>query len=163
MVALVQASSNLPAFILSLFAGALADNFSRRRVMFAGRCLMVMASAMLTAFVALGFVGPWMILGFSFQIACGGALNDPAWQASVGDIVDRRDVPAAVTLLSVGFNTVRTVGPALGGIRGSLVWAFGSLYRDHPHLSGPSCHHMALQVEGSLLPSSTRVDEDGDL
>ncbi|AMX95429.1 MULTISPECIES: MFS transporter [Mesorhizobium] len=122
MVALVQASSNLPAFILSVFAGALADNFSRRRVMFAGRCLMVLASAMLTAFVVLGFVDPWMILGFSFLIACGGALHDPAWQASVGDMVNRRDVPAAVTLLSVGFNTVRTVGPALGGI---VVASFG--------------------------------------
>ncbi|RWP86668.1 MAG: MFS transporter [Mesorhizobium sp.] len=124
MVALVQASSNLPAFILSVFAGALADNFSRRRVMFAGRCLMAVASAMLTALVAMGFVDPWMILGFSFLIACGGALNDPAWQASVGDMVERRDVPAAVTLLSVGFNTVRTVGPALGGI---VVASFGLL------------------------------------
>ncbi|MER9671217.1 MFS transporter [Mesorhizobium sp. M0203] len=124
MVALVPASSTLPAFILSVFAGALADNFSRRRVMFAGRCLMVIASAMLAVVVALGFVDPWMILGFSFLIACGGALNDPAWQASVGDMVDRRDVPAAVTLLSVGFNTVRTVGPALGGI---VVASFGLL------------------------------------
>ncbi|MFK0692111.1 MFS transporter [Mesorhizobium sp. IMUNJ 23033] len=122
MVALVPASSTLPAFILSVFVGAIADNFNRRKVMFAGRCIMVIASAMLTASVALGFVDPWMILGFSFLIACGGALNDPAWQASVGDIVDRRDVPAAVTLLSVGFNTVRTVGPALGGI---LVASFG--------------------------------------
>ncbi|RWL06442.1 MFS transporter [Mesorhizobium sp.] len=122
MVALVQASSNLPVFILSVFAGAIADNFNRRRVMFAGRCIMAIASAMLTASVALGFVDPWMILGFSFLSACGAALNDPAWQASVGDIVDRRDVPAAVTLLSVGFNTVRTLGPALGGI---VVASFG--------------------------------------
>ncbi|RWI83831.1 MAG: MFS transporter [Mesorhizobium sp.] len=122
MVALVQASSNLPVFLLAIFAGALADNFSRRRVMFAGRALMAIASAMLTAFVALGFVDPWMILGFSFLIGCGAALNDPAWQASVGDMVDRRDVPAAVTLLSVGYNTVRTVGPALGGI---VVASFG--------------------------------------
>ncbi|TIY00705.1 MAG: MFS transporter, partial [Mesorhizobium sp.] len=110
MVALVPASSTLPAFFLSVFVGAIADNYNRRRVMFAGRCIMAIASAMLTASVALGFVDPWMILGFSFLIACGGALNDPAWQASVGDIVDRRDIPAAVTLLSVGFNTVRTVG-----------------------------------------------------
>ncbi|RWQ26429.1 MFS transporter [Mesorhizobium sp.] len=124
MVALVQTSSYLPAFILSVFAGALADNFSRRRVMFAGRCIMAISSAMLTASVALGFADPWMILGFSFLIACGGALNDPAWQASVGDMVERRDVPAAVTLLSVGFNTVRTMGPALGGI---VVASFGLL------------------------------------
>ncbi|MER8798858.1 MFS transporter [Mesorhizobium sp. M0984] len=124
MVALVPASSTLPAFILSVFVGAIADNFNRRGVMLAGRCIMAISSAMLTASVALGFVDPWMILGFSFLIASGGALNDPAWQASVGDIVDRRDVPAAVTLLSVGFNTVRTVGPALGGI---VVALFGLL------------------------------------
>ncbi|MES0003430.1 MFS transporter [Mesorhizobium sp. M0051] len=122
MVALVQASATLPAFILSVFVGAIADNFSRRKVMFAGWCLMAIASAMLAASVALGFVDPWMILGFSFLIACGGAVNDSAWQASVGDIVGRRDVPAAVTLLTVGFNTVRTVGPALGGI---VVASFG--------------------------------------
>ncbi|BAB52606.1 MFS transporter [Mesorhizobium japonicum] len=122
MVALVQASATLPAFILSVFVGAIADNFSRRRVMFAGWCLMAIASAMLATSVALGFVAPWMILGFSFLIACGSAVNDPAWQASVGDIVDRRDVPAAVTLLTVGFNTVRTVGPALGGL---VVASFG--------------------------------------
>ncbi|RWK79822.1 MAG: MFS transporter [Mesorhizobium sp.] len=124
MVALVPASSTLPAFILSVFVGAIADNFNRRRVMFAGRCIMVIASAMLTASVALGFLDPLMILGFSFLIGCGAALNDPAWQASVGDILDRRDVPAAVALLSVGFNTVRTVGPALGGI---VVASFGLL------------------------------------
>ncbi|RWK66573.1 MFS transporter [Mesorhizobium sp.] len=124
MVALVQASSNLPAFILSVFVGAIADNFSRRRVMFAGRCLMVVASTMLTASVALGFLDPWMILGFSFLVASGAALHDPAWQASVGDIVGRREIPAAVTLLSVGFNTVRTVGPALGGI---VIASFGFL------------------------------------
>ncbi|WP_404295632.1 MFS transporter (plasmid) [Microvirga sp. RSM25] len=124
MVALVQASSYLPAFILSVFAGAIADNYSRRRVMVVGRGLMVIASAMLTLCVALGLVDPWMILGFTFLVGCGTALNDPAWQASVGDIVERREVPAAVTLLSVGFNTVRTVGPALGGL---VVASFGLL------------------------------------
>ncbi|WP_425375936.1 MFS transporter [Rhizobium jaguaris] len=116
MVALVQASSTLPTFILSVFAGAIADNFSRGRVMFSGRCLMILASAMLTALVALAFVDPWLILSCSFLLGCGAALNGPAWEASIGDIVDRRDLPAAITLTSVGFHTVRTVGPALGGI-----------------------------------------------
>ncbi|TGR16717.1 MFS transporter, partial [Mesorhizobium sp. M1C.F.Ca.ET.196.01.1.1] len=59
MVALVPASSTLPAFILSVFVGAIADNFNRRKVMFAGRCIMVIASAMLATSVALGFVDPW--------------------------------------------------------------------------------------------------------
>ena len=124
MVALVQAATNLPAFILSIFAGAIVDNFNRRRVMLIARSLMALTAATLTILVAIGLINPWIILFFSFLAGCCIAFNDPAWQASVGDIVDRKDLAAAVTLTSVGFNTVRSVGPALGGI---ILATFGPL------------------------------------
>ncbi|QEL25994.1 MFS transporter [Bosea sp. F3-2] len=124
MVALVQAATNLPAFILSIFAGAIVDNFNRRRVMLIARSLMALTAATLTVLVAVGLINPWIILFFSFLAGCCIAFNDPAWQASVGDIVDRDDLAAAVTLTSVGFNTVRSVGPALGGI---ILATFGPL------------------------------------
>ncbi|MCW0002275.1 MFS transporter [Pararhizobium sp. YC-54] len=124
MVALVQASSTLPAFFLAVFVGAIADNYSRRMVMIVGRSLMIAAAGMLTILMAFGFTDPWLILAFSFLDGCGIALSDPAWRASLGDILERRHLPAAVTLLNVGFNTVRSVGPALGGI---IVAAFGPL------------------------------------
>ena len=124
MVALVQAATNLPAFILSIFAGAIVDNFNRRKVMLVARSLMALTAATLTLLVALGLINPWIILFFSFLAGCCIAFNDPAWQASVGDIVDRKDLAAAVTLTSVGFNTVRSVGPALGGI---VLATFGPL------------------------------------
>ncbi|GLS40630.1 MFS transporter [Mesorhizobium tianshanense] len=66
--------------------------------------------------VGLGFVHPWLILALGFLAGCGFALTDPAWHASVGDILHKRDIPAAVTLMSVGYNIVRSVGPALGGV-----------------------------------------------
>ncbi|AYG64116.1 MFS transporter [Rhizobium jaguaris] len=116
MVALVQASSTLPSFFLSIFAGALTDSFSRRWVMLAGHFLIAMASITLAFSVAIGFVSPWLLLGLGFLAGCGFTLNDPAWHASVGDILEKRDIPAAVTLLSIGYNTARSVGPALGGI-----------------------------------------------
>ncbi|RWH92989.1 MAG: MFS transporter [Mesorhizobium sp.] len=116
MVALVQAASTLPVFFLSILAGAIADNFSRRRVMFAGHCLIALASTTLMISVGLGFVDPWLLLGLGFLAGCGFAVNDPAWHASVGDILHKRDIPAAVTLMSVGYNTVRSIGPALGGV-----------------------------------------------
>ncbi|MFC3320824.1 MFS transporter [Mesorhizobium newzealandense] len=116
MVALVQAASTLPAFFLSILAGAIADSFSRRGVMLAGHCLIALASTTLALAVGLGFVSPWLILGLGFLAGCGFALNDPAWHASVGDILEKREIPAAVTLMSVGYNIVRSVGPALGGV-----------------------------------------------
>ncbi|MBB5536273.1 MFS transporter [Rhizobium giardinii] len=124
MVALVQASSTLPAFFLAIIVGAIADNYSRRMVMIVGRSLMMAASAMLTILMAFGITDPWLILAFSFLDGCGIALSDPAWRASLGDMLERRHLPSAVTLLNVGFNTVRSVGPALGGI---IVAVFGPL------------------------------------
>lgn len=115
MVALVQASTTLPAFFLSIFAGAIADSYSRRSVMLAGLSLIALASIVLAVSACLGIVGPWLILGLGFLAGCGFALDDPAWHASVGDILDKRDIPAAVTLMSVGYNTTRSIGPALGG------------------------------------------------
>ncbi|OHV75257.1 MFS transporter [Ensifer sp. LCM 4579] len=116
MVALVQASSTLPAFFLSIPAGALADSFSRRGVMLTGHCLIALASMTLAISVALGVVTPWLMLGLGSLAGCGFALNGPAWHASVGDILEKRDVPAAVTLMSIGYNIVRSIGPALGGV-----------------------------------------------
>ncbi|CDX18235.1 putative TRANSMEMBRANE EFFLUX PROTEIN [Mesorhizobium plurifarium] len=124
MVALVQTSTTLPVFILSIFAGAIADNFSRRNVMTMGWCVIALSSTMLTALVGLGFYNPWMILAFSCLAGCGAAFTDPAWHASVGDILRKREVPAAVTLISVGYNAVRSIGPALGGV---VVASFGAL------------------------------------
>ncbi|MDW9924824.1 MFS transporter [Sinorhizobium meliloti] len=116
MVALVQAASTLPVLLLSILAGAIADIFSRRWVMFAGHCLLALASTTLMISVGAGFVSPWLILGLGFLAGCGFALNDPAWHASMGDILHKREIPAAVTLTSVGYNIVRSVGPALGGV-----------------------------------------------
>ncbi len=116
MVALVQTSIALPIMLFSLVSGALADSFDRRRVMLAAQCFMLAVSALLSICAYLGWLSPWLLLFFTFLIGCGTALNNPSWQASVGDMVPRTDLPAAVTLNSVGFNITRSVGPALGGV-----------------------------------------------
>ncbi len=123
MVALVQSSTALPIMLFSLVAGALADNFNRRSIMLAAQSFMLAVSVLLTVFAYLGWLNPWLLLTFTFLIGCGTALNNPSWQASVGDIVPRHILPAAVTLNSVGFNITRSLGPAIGG---AIVAAFGA-------------------------------------
>lgn len=116
MVALVQASTSLPIMLFSVAAGALADNFDRRRLMLSAQCFMLVVSIALTLCAWQGLITPWLLLTFTFLIGCGTALNNPAWQASVGDMVPREDLPAAVSLNSMGFNITRSVGPAIGGV-----------------------------------------------
>ncbi|MEJ6782394.1 MFS transporter [Aminobacter sp. Piv2-1] len=116
MVALVQASITLPIMLFSLASGALADSYDRRRVMLTAQCFMLAVSALLTLVAYFGLITPWLLLSFTFLIGCGTALNNPSWQASVGDMVPRPVMPAAVALNSMGFNMTRSVGPAIGGI-----------------------------------------------
>lgn len=115
MVALVQASTALPFMLLALLAGAVADNLDRRKVMLAAQFFMLAVSAMLALFAWQGWLTPWLLLLFTFLIGCGMAMNGPAWQASVGDIVQRSQLGPAVALNSMGFNIARSVGPGIGG------------------------------------------------
>ncbi len=115
MVALVQTSTALPIMLFSLVSGALADNYDRRRIMLTAQSAMLVVSVLLTVFAIMGWITPGLLLFFTFLIGCGTALNNPSWQASVGDMVPRTDLPDAVTLNSMGFNITRSVGPAIGG------------------------------------------------
>ncbi|KFL29080.1 hypothetical protein JP75_24165 [Devosia riboflavina] len=116
MVALVQASNTLPIMVFSIAAGALADNFDRRSVMLVAQSGMALVSLLLAVTAWMGLLNPWLLLMFTFLIGCGTALFNPSWQASMGDIVPREDLPGAVALNAMGFNMMRSVGPAVGGM-----------------------------------------------
>jgi MFS family permease len=128
MIALVQAGATIPIMLLGIFAGAIADNFDRRRVMLAAQSGMLVVSALLTLITYLGAITPLTLLFFTLAVGCGTALNGPAWQASVRLQVGPKDLPQAITLNTIAFNLARSVGPALGGLLVSLVgteFAFG--------------------------------------
>lgn len=116
LIALVQASNTLPIMLFALASGALADNFDRRTLLIGAQAFMAIVSALLAVAAWTGLMTPWLLLAFTFLIGMGQALYNPPWQASMGDLVPREDLPGAVTLNSVGFNLMRSVGPAAGGI-----------------------------------------------
>lgn len=116
LIALVPAATTLPIMLLSLWAGAVADNMDRRKVMIACQAAMLVVSAALAVTAWAGLITPWLLLAFTFALGCATAINGPAWQASVGDMVPRAILPSAVAMNSMGFNLARSVGPALGGV-----------------------------------------------
>lgn len=120
MVALVQASATIPILLLGVFAGAIADNFDRRRVMLAAQTGMLVVSGVLAALSWSGNIGPWSLLILTLMVGIGTAVNAPAWQASVRLQVAPRDLPQVISLNAISFNLARSVGPALGGILISL-------------------------------------------
>jgi MFS family permease len=120
LVALVQASIVIPMLFIGVFAGVLADNYDRRKVMLAANSGMAAISAMLAALAWLEVIEPWSLLLMTLLLGCGFAMNGPAWQASVRLQVPHEDLPQAISLNSIAFNMARSVGPAVGGVLLSL-------------------------------------------
>jgi MFS family permease len=120
LLALVQSSATMPILLFGIFAGAIADNFDRRRVMLAAQIGMLLASAGLAALTWADMITPYLLIFFTLAVGTGTALNSPAWQASVRQQVGLVDLPQAISLNSISFNLARTVGPALGGLMLSL-------------------------------------------
>ncbi|ODT61056.1 MULTISPECIES: MFS transporter [Paracoccus] len=116
LIALVQASNTLPIMLLAIGSGALADIFDRKALLMGSLLFMAAVSLALAVVAWSGGLTPWLLLGFTFLLGAGQAVYNPPWQASMGDLVDRKDLPAAVSLNSVGFNLMRSVGPAAGGL-----------------------------------------------
>lgn len=114
-VALVQAATSLPMFLLALPSGALADILDRRQFLIVTQVAMLVVSAALGIFVLMDLVTPWILLLFTFLAGAGAALTAPAWQAIVPQLVPREDLQPAVALNSIGVNISRAVGPALAG------------------------------------------------
>jgi MFS family permease len=126
MVSLVQTSNTLPMMVACFAAGVLADNFDRRKIMLVAQVFMLLVSALLTLLALYGLLTPWLLLGFTFLIGCGTALHYPSWLTSIGDIVEREDLPAAVSLNAMGVNITRSLGPAMGGAIVALAGAVAS-------------------------------------
>ena len=115
-VSLVQAATIVPTFLLALPAGALADIVDRRRYLIATQVWTMGAAVLLTALTYAGAIDATGLIALTFAIGIGSAMYQPAWGATVPEVVPRQDLVQAIALNGIGFNLARAVGPALGGI-----------------------------------------------
>ena len=116
LVALMQTATSLPAFLLSMPGGVLADLVDRRRLLLFTQGFMAVVATGLGALTLAGGVSAYGVLGFTFLLGMGAALNLPIWQSIVTELVPRPAVPAAITLNGVSNNIARAIGPAIGGL-----------------------------------------------
>ncbi len=122
LIAMVQTAINLPTVMFILLGGAIADNYDRRLVMILSQSAMLVSAALLATLTWGGLITPWSLLALTFLISAFGSFNNPAWHASVRDLLPRALINRAVALNSTSVNLARTAGPALGGL---IVAAFG--------------------------------------
>ena len=122
MVSYVRAAMAMPIVFLAIPAGVLADRVDRRRLLLATQLVLFATTATLAALTFAEAITPWTLLALTFVVGLGMVLHVPTWQASMPELVPRRQLPRAVALGSISFNLARALGPATGGL---LIATFG--------------------------------------
>src|SRR5271166_3891175 len=115
IVAMVQAATIMPVFLLALPGGALADIVDRRVFLIGTQVWTILAAIALAILTVAHAMTAFLLLALTFAIGIGAALTGPAWSAIVPELVPREDLVQAIALNGIGFNLTRAIGPALAG------------------------------------------------
>jgi MFS family permease len=106
----------VPIVVFSLIAGVVADAHDRRRLMLITQTAMAISAALLAWVAFAGVRAVWPIYALAATGAAFGTFDNPARQALIPTLVPAADLPNAISLNAIMFQTASVVGPAAGGV-----------------------------------------------
>lgn len=125
-VGLIAALNFLPVMLFSLFGGVVVDRFKKRSILYVTQTVQMGLAFVLGGLVLGGVVNEYHIAFLAFLLGCSSAVDMPARQTFVNDIVDRKYLASAISLNAGVFNAARAVGPAFAGLLISYVGVGGA-------------------------------------
>jgi MFS family permease len=123
MLGLVTAIQFLPAMLLSLYGGLLADRFSKRKLLILTNTGAGLSSVVLGLLVVSKSVELWHVFALALLLGVFTAIDSPIRVSFTSELVGKDDLANAVSLNSANFNVGRLVGPALSGY---LIYLYGT-------------------------------------
>ena len=115
-VGLIGLFQAIPLISLALFGGVFADRFNRRRLLLITQIGLALSSAALAIGTQLGMASVPFLYAMTAIGAAFSAIDGPARGSLTPSLVRRDQLPAAITLNQVLFQTAAIAGPAFAGI-----------------------------------------------
>ena len=107
----------IPLVPMALWGGSLADRFPKRSILVVTQSTMMVLALILSVLTWTGTVQVWHVMVLSVLLAAANALDIPARQAFIVEMVEgKEDLANAIGLNSAIFNGARAIGPALAGV-----------------------------------------------
>lgn len=113
---IVSALQFLPILLFGPMAGVLVDRYSKKTILYYTQTILLVLALILGVLVALGHIQLWMVYTLALALGLVSALDNPARQTFVLELVGERELSNAVTLSTAELNLGRVAGPALAGI-----------------------------------------------
>ena len=126
-VGITMALQFAPQFLLVPVTGLIADRFDRRKILMVTQSSLMVLGLALGLLLILGHAELWHLYGFALLLGLVNAVDTPARQTFVADLVSTSHMSNAVALNSASFNAARMIGPAVAGFLIVLVgsgWVF---------------------------------------
>jgi MFS family permease len=127
ILGLTTAARYGPILLLSPSAGLLVDRYRKRHVLLGTQAGLGLVSAALGASVLTGEVRLWQVVVLGLLFGAFSAVDNPARQAFVQEVVGRDLVRNAVTLNSTSVNLARVIGPTIAAVLVATIgigWCF---------------------------------------
>jgi MFS family permease len=105
-----------PMVLLAPWAGMIADRFAKRRILFATQSMLALTSLLTGVLVVTGVVQLWHVYLLALLQGLATAVDNPARQTFVSEMVPRSSLANAVGLNSASFNAARILGPGVAGL-----------------------------------------------
>lgn len=126
LVGMVAAAATLPGMLFMLFGGVIVDRFQKRKIL-----IITQASAMVLAFILgaltiANVITVSLIIFIAFLLGCVNAVDTPARQSIMVELVGKEDLQSAIALNATVMNGSRVVGPALAGFLITLIGIGGT-------------------------------------
>ncbi len=126
LVGLVAAVSTTPSLFFSLFGGVIVDRFPKRKILFFTQSASMVLALALGTLTVLKIISVTEIAALAFLLGMVNAIDAPARQAFVIEMVGREALASAIALNSGIFNAARVIGPGVAGVLISLVGTGGT-------------------------------------
>ena len=126
-VGITMALQFAPQVLLVPFTGLIADRFDRRKILMFTQSALMLLGLGLGLLLILGHAELWHLYLFALALGLVNAVDMPARQTFVSDLVSSSNMSNAVALNSASFNSARLIGPAVAGVLIVLVgsgWVF---------------------------------------
>ena len=114
----------LPFLLLAPWAGLIADRFPKRRTLLATQAMLAVSSLVLGVLAVTGTAQLWHVYAIALLQGITTAIDNPARQAFVSEMVPSEKLANAVALNSASFNLGRLIGPGVAGVVIAL-WGTG--------------------------------------
>lgn len=115
LIGIVAAAATTPMLLFSLFGGVIVDRFNKQKILMITQISSMTLAFILGILTVFGLIEVWEIVLLAFLSGTVNAIDLPARQSFLIEMVGKKYLTSAIALNAGIFNTARVIGPTVSG------------------------------------------------